>query len=127
MAESSVLLVEADALVRHPLAEYLRECGYDVLEACNAAEAYQILDNGSKSIDIVLADADSAGGDAFALARWLRTNRPAVNVILAGTVNKALATAEGLCEDGPALTKPYSHQVVLDRIRRLRAARERNS
>jgi len=32
----SILIVESDVLVRHRLAEYLRECGYQVLEALSA-------------------------------------------------------------------------------------------
>jgi hypothetical protein len=31
-----VLLVDAEELVRTPLAQYLRECGYRVLEAVNS-------------------------------------------------------------------------------------------
>ena len=34
-----VLLVEGDIIVRHPLAEYLRECGFTVFEASNGDEA----------------------------------------------------------------------------------------
>jgi DNA-binding response OmpR family regulator len=33
MRAATVLIVEQDVLVRHPLAEYLRERGYRVVEA----------------------------------------------------------------------------------------------
>ena len=38
-----ILLVECDIVVRSPLAEYLRECGYRVLEAVNTIEARELL------------------------------------------------------------------------------------
>ena len=38
-----ILLVEDDILVRHPLADYLRECGFTVVEAVNGAEAKAVI------------------------------------------------------------------------------------
>jgi DNA-binding response OmpR family regulator len=126
MTQSCILVVEADLLVRNPLAEYLRECGYRVIEACSPAEARQFLDKGSKHIDIVLADVDAPGESGFALAAWIRSNHPDVEVILAGTVVKVVEKAGDLCAEGPAISKPYEHQFVLHHIRRLQAARQRS-
>ena len=74
--KACVMIVEEDILVRHPLAEYLRECGYKVAEAFNADEARQLLNAGLSSIDIVLADANASGEGGFALATWMRGNYP---------------------------------------------------
>jgi len=126
MSEPCVLLVEADILIRHPLAEYLRECGYTVLEAANTDDARKLLAEGPQAVDAVLADVDAAGEGGFALAAFIRENYSGVPVILAGSVAKAVASAGDLCREGPALAKPYDHQLVLDRIRRLLAARDRN-
>jgi DNA-binding NtrC family response regulator len=125
MTASTLLIVEPDILVRHPLAEYLRECGYQVLEAQGAAEAHRLLTSGAIEVDVVLADAGAAGDGAFALASWIRGHQPQVQVILAGTVAKAAEKAGDLCEEGPALAKPYDHRQVHDHIMRLIAARER--
>ena len=38
----TVVLVESDALVRMPLAIYLRECGYRVIECANGDEAVSV-------------------------------------------------------------------------------------
>jgi hypothetical protein len=46
-------------------------------------------------------------------------------VILAGTAERAANAAAALCEDGPLLMKPYDQRIVLDRIKRLLAARGR--
>jgi DNA-binding response OmpR family regulator len=121
MAETPrILIAEADILIRHPLAEYLRECGYHVAEARDAREAQALLDATEVPIDIVLA----SGAAGLRLTKWVRANHPRVQMIVAGTVARATEKAGELCEDGPALTMPYEHKFVLERIRRLLAARE---
>jgi DNA-binding response OmpR family regulator len=121
-----ILIVEEDVLVRHPLAEYLRECGYKVAEAVDADEARQLLVRGPGGIDMVLVHATAETDRSFTFASWVRGKYPEIQVILAGTLTKATEKAASLCEDGPALTKPYDHKLVLAHIRRLRAARDRS-
>jgi DNA-binding NtrC family response regulator len=125
MKPECVLIVEADILIRHPLSEYLRECGYVVVEAVNAEEARALLSEDKVPVDIVLADVNPSGDSGFVLASWIRANRPGLKIILAGTVMKATEKAGDLCEDGPALVKPYDHRLVLDNIRRSMAQRGR--
>jgi DNA-binding response OmpR family regulator len=125
MTKSCVLIVEPDILIRNPVAEYLRECGYQVLEAADAAEARTVISDGSMAVDIVLADIDMPGEGGFALAAWIRADHAGIEVILTGSVAKAAEKAGDLCQEGPALTKPYDHQVVLNKIRRSLAARDR--
>ncbi len=112
----TVLLVEGDILLRHPLAEYLRECGFVVYEAANGEEAEAVLVSRDLNVGIVLADmtTDKSG---FQLQVWIRSKMPHVEVILAGSIDKAVDQAGSLCNEGPALVKPYEHRLVLDRIR----------
>jgi len=124
MKRLCVLIVEADLLVRHPLAEFLRECGYMVLEAGNAAEARTLLSDDGRSADVVLADASPKDESGFILRAWIATHCPGVEVILAGSEMSAASAAGDLCEK-PGLKKPYDHQLVLRHIRRLQAARDR--
>jgi CheY-like chemotaxis protein len=58
-----VLLVEGDIIVRHPLAEYLRECGLTVFEASNGDEAKRALTKPSLQVEVVLADMATALSD----------------------------------------------------------------
>lgn len=122
----TILLVESDILIRSPLAEYLRECGYRVLEASSTSEARQHLANEAQSIDVVMADAEAPDEGGFALSSWIRAERPGIAVILAASVEKAAEKASDLCEDGPAISKPYDHQLIVERIRRMMASRARN-
>ena len=121
----TILIVESDILVRAPLAEYLRECGYKVIESSSPGEARLVLQAGGVRIDTLFANVDAGAESGFSLAAWLRVNHPAIEVVLAGTVGRAVAQAGDLCEQGPALSRPYDHAQVLDRIRRLQAARNR--
>lgn len=122
---TTLLLVDADILVRASLAAYLRECGLHVLEAANDEEARALLSEHSATIDILFAD---AGSDAigFALASLVRQEHPGIGVILAGNIETATRKAGALCDDQPSISKPYDHRFVLDRIRRAVAARERS-
>jgi DNA-binding response OmpR family regulator len=124
MDEGCVLIVEADILVRQPMAEYLRECGYKVAEAANVTEARQLLRERKIPIDLVLLDAGADPDGCFALAQWIRNAQAGVDVILAGTVPKMASEAGELCEE-TALKKPYDHRLVLERIKQARAARDR--
>ena len=84
MSEPSLLLVDGEELVRAPLAHYLRECGYRVLEAVNAKEALAILYEGSQIVDIMLVDIQTLGEEGFGFAAWVRKNKPGIRVVSAG-------------------------------------------
>ncbi|MGJ3263035.1 MAG: response regulator [Salinarimonas sp.] len=122
----TVLVVDADVIVRHHLTEFLRDCGLRVVEASSAAEARTFLAEASLGIDIALIDARLPGSEtAFALRSWIATTYPKVNVVLAGSLETAVGHASDICEQGPDLPKPYDPASVLDRIKRLRAERDR--
>jgi CheY-like chemotaxis protein len=119
----TVLVVEDEVLLRLVIAEYLRDCGYKVIEAADADEAVLVLKQPDLVVDVLFTDIEMPGSmDGFALAQWSRSNRPGLEVILTGTVPRAVNAAANLCEEGP-LPKPYEPQSVHDRIRRLLAAR----
>jgi DNA-binding response OmpR family regulator len=116
-----LLIVEDDVLVRAPLAAFLRECGYQVAEAMTPAEAQVLVDAKELPVDIVLA----RGERGFELAGWLRSQHPEVQVILAGSLERATEKAADLCQEGPAETLPYEHKFLLERIKMLLAGRDR--
>jgi CheY-like chemotaxis protein len=125
-AHEVVLVVEDEVLVRCVISDYLRECGYKVIEASSAEEALQVLQKASVRVDILLSNVQLPGViDGFALARWVRANHSGIGVILAGTISRAADAAAELCEEGPMLAKPYEPQAVVDRIKRLLAETKR--
>lgn len=121
---ASILIVDGDIVSRHVIADYLRHCRYDVVEAANTDEAFVALGEPTLSIDVILCDVSALGSQSgFELAHWVRTNRPELEVRLAGGVVMAAQTAAELCESGPHLARPYEPEAVVDYIKRLRASR----
>jgi len=123
----TILVVEDEVLIRLVIADYLRDCGYKVHEAVSGEEAIAILQAPEVSIDVVFSDVEMPGSmDGFALARWVRANKPGMEVILTSGIERSADTAATLCEAGPLMKKPYSSQDVVDRLRQL-AAKARRS
>lgn len=118
-----VLVAEDEVLVRMVIAEYLRDCGYVVIEAGSAKEAMALF-QADIEVDVMFTDVQMPGEmDGFGLARWVRQNHPGVDVIITSGAAKAADAAAGLCEDGPLMQKPYEAEDVIRRIRQLLAAR----
>ena len=103
---ASILVVEDEVLVRSVVAMYLRDCGFQVVEAGNADEAIRVLEAGL-AVDIVFSDVNMPGSmDGFGLAAWLRLERPGLHLIL--TSGSPQKTAD-LGKHRPFLAKPYNH------------------
>ena len=122
----TVLVVEDEVLIRLVIADYLRDCGYKVHEAVSGEEAIAILQAPEVSIDVVFSDVEIPGSmDGFALARWVRANKPGMEIILTSGIERSADIAATLCEAGPLMKKPYSSQDVVDRLRQLAAKARR--
>lgn len=114
---STILVVEDEILIRLTVADYLRECGFHVLEASNADEAVSVLE-AEVEVDIVFSDIQMPGSmDGFALARWIRRHHPRVRVLLTSGLGRTSAVARDLCEENPLMPKPYDHGSLLERLK----------
>src|SRR5271165_6240188 len=121
-SKATILVVDAEVLVRFAIADYLRECGYRVIEAASGEEAGLVIVQMDLKICVVLCDAALEGKiSAFDLARLIRSQKPEIAVILAGSPAKSSQAAAALCDEGPNLARPYEPQLVADRIKRLLA------
>jgi CheY-like chemotaxis protein len=117
----AVLVVEDDVLVRMVVSAYLRECGFDVVEAGSADEAIRVLEADIK-VDVVFSDVNMPGSlDGFGLSSWIHRHRPHIKVILTSGATRTAKEAGGLCEHGPILAKPYHHEELARRIREMLA------
>ena len=121
----TILVVEDEVLIRTLVAEYLRECGYQVFEAVGVTEAKAVLD-ADTPVDLVFTDVNLASEEnGFMLASWVRQHHSGTQVLLISGIANATEKAGDLCESGPLLAKPYTPDVVLQRIQiLLRQARQ---
>ena len=121
---ATIFVVDPDILVRMVIADYLRECGYRVVEGVNADDVLAVLEAGRK-IDVILTEVQLAGSvDGFELARQICENHPDIDVILTSGVRRAADKAGNLCNDGP-VEKPYQSHEIVRRINILRERRRR--
>lgn len=118
--QNIVLIVEDDVIVRTALSEYLRHCGYQVIEAADEKEALQVFSESTIRVNILFVAIL-----AFGLTQWVRQHRPGTQVVIAGDFEKAAHVAGDLCKDGPHLKKPYEPQQVIEWIKRLQASTSR--
>ncbi len=120
-----VLVVEPDVLVRMAVADYLRECGYRVLEASSANEALKIL-RAKYEAGVVFSEVKLPGSmDGFALAQQIRREFPGIEMLLTTGAKMAATQGGELCDDGP-IEKPYHHEQILKRLALL-LQRQKNS
>ena len=115
-----LLVVEDDRDVLVVTVEMLRELGYEVATACDAASAMTFLETGEQ-VDLLLSDVVMPGGrNGVQLAELARELRPDLKVLLSsGYVGEAVSTAGVAFE---IIDKPYERSVLAAKLRELLAA-----
>jgi len=112
----TVLVVEDETMVRMPIAEYLRDCGYNVVEAGDASEAIAAMDS-EGPISVVFSDIRMPGNmDGFGLAQWFRSHYPSVPVLLTSGYNGGRSLSAAEIPGVRFIEKPYSQIQVERRI-----------
>lgn len=110
------MVVEPDVLVRIVVADYLRDCGYRVIEGVAAHEVWALL-GGPHRVDVLLVDVDLPGDEnGFELAHGVRQKHRDVDVILTSGIAGTVQQSHELCQEGP-LKKPYDPRDVEARIK----------
>ncbi|MBW8785390.1 MAG: response regulator [Novosphingobium sp.] len=131
MSESvpGILLVDDEAGLREPLAEYLSRQGFAVTQAASAAEARSRLRD--ETPDLVLLDIMMPGEDGLSLCRHLTESRaiPTIFLTARGEATDRIVGLEIGADD--YVVKPFEPRELVARIRSVlrRAARgptERN-
>jgi DNA-binding response OmpR family regulator len=114
----TIMVVEPDVLARLVIAEYLRDCGYKVIEGVSSADVWSVTEAG-RAPDVLLIDVKISGEqDGFSVASRIRQTHHDIDVILTSGVSGAVQECHELCEEGP-LSKPYEPKDVEARIKLL--------
>lgn len=118
MARDCILYVEDDLLCSLENSESIREGGFDVVEACCAAEAAAVIDRhdplAALVTDIDLGD----GADGFEVARHARSAYPGLPVIYVSAAAAARISLEGL-KGADFIAKPFHAQQIIDALHRI--------
>ena len=114
----TILVVEDDEDVAAVAAETLKELGYQVVTALNAAQALEIL-SGNQPVDLLFSDVIMPGGTNGAqLAVEARRIRPELKVLLtSGYTAAALSFEHGLPNDLNVVGKPYQREELAKKLR----------
>lgn len=119
---ATVVVLEPDAIVRTEICEYLRECGYRVIEGVAAEDAHTVLQTDTR-VDVLLTEVNLRGEvGGFDLAQQIRQTRPQIAVILVSGISNLVHKAHDLCGQSP-VKKPYRPEDIERRIRALLALR----
>jgi CheY-like chemotaxis protein len=112
----AILLVEDNAEVRRLASARLRSLGYAVIEAADGPAALEILDSG-RPLDLLFTDVVMPGGlDGRELATRARAQRPDLPILLASGYAE-LADSPAKTEPFEIMTKPYTKQMLAQRVR----------
>jgi CheY-like chemotaxis protein len=112
-----VLVVEDVPLVRLFVRDILQDWGFEAIDAPDAERAIEMITSSAR-VDLVLCDIVMPGQmDGLALARWVRTNRPRLKVILATGHSNHVNITEDLCHEGPIIRKPFKRDELERRVR----------
>ena len=113
-AKPHLILVEDARDIREPLARYLRERGYRVTTAADAAVARHVMKNAA--IDLVVLDIMMPGEDGISLCRYIReiSQVPVILLTALGNEEDRIVGLEIGADD--YLPKPFSPRELLARI-----------
>jgi CheY-like chemotaxis protein len=114
----AILVVEDDDDVREYTTGILRELGYAVLEAPNAAVALHIA-GGNSRIDLLFTDVGLPGGvNGKHLADAVRKRRPDLRVLFTSGYARNAIVHDGRLDPGVLLiTKPFTYAALASKIR----------
>jgi len=122
----TLLLADGDVIIRVALGDYLRSCGFIVLEAADCAEAKAVLQSSDLTIAVLICDAQLAGDDnGFAVAQWVRRRHPAIEVLLTTTLANKARIAANFCGRHESGRGPSDAIVLASRIRGMTARKRR--
>jgi CheY-like chemotaxis protein len=112
-----ILVVEDEAIIRMEAVQMLEDAGFEVVEACNAHDALEVLEN-RNDVRAVFTDINMQGKwDGLRLARMVRGRWPPIHLIV--TSGLMSPDMDDLPPSGRFIRKPYNPAHVVATIREL--------
>jgi PAS domain S-box-containing protein len=112
----TILVVEDNDAVRLFTTDTLRDLGFDVIEAVDAAEALKVLDQ-NKRVDLMFTDIGLPGLNGRELAATVQRRHPKVRTLFtSGYAQMPSPTGSASTEDIPLLSKPFTRAQLYARV-----------
>jgi DNA-binding response OmpR family regulator len=116
----TVLLVEDEETVRRIAERVLTRGGYDVLTAGEGAEAMALSRQHAGTIQVLVTDLVMPRMNGSDLAQRLMAERPGIRVLFISGYDRDADRTAGPLEPGTDfIEKPFSPEVLLERVARL--------
>jgi two-component system, cell cycle sensor histidine kinase and response regulator CckA len=114
----TILLVEDEAAVRGLTLHVLERCGYELLDAGSAEEAFRLAAGYDASIDLLITDVVMPGESGPELARRLAVTRPDMKVLfVSGYTDDAVVRSDRLAPNQHFLQKPFGPDTLSRKVR----------
>lgn len=113
--EATVLVVEDEELARLIITDYLREGGFAVLQASNAEQAIEVLEERGDVRAVVLDVVMPGAMDGIALAHLIHQRWPGVGLLVMS--GKGVPKMAQLPPGAGFLPKPYFGPSIVGRLR----------
>ena len=113
----TILVVEDEPIVRNIIMKFLVREDYRVLEADSAAEALEVSQTFSGTIDLLIADHTLKTMTGRQVAEQIRQSRPGLKVLhISGLSLEKLEQDGGLMPGAEFLAKPFSPQTLVKKV-----------
>lgn len=119
-AALTILVVDDEPTVRLLVTEVVADCGYHVIEAADGPTALKIL-RSSVEIDLLITDVGLPGGmTGRQVAEAAKSGRPELKILfITGFADNAAIGGDHVDVATPMLTKPFSVEALVEKIRQL--------
>jgi two-component system, cell cycle sensor histidine kinase and response regulator CckA len=121
----TILLVEDESAVRHPASEFLKKCGYTVIEAQDGLQAIEAARKFEGKIDLLVSDVVMPGMSGGQMAELLAESRSEMKVLfVSGYAEKTVQNHRILDAHTNFLQKPYTLASLGRKIREVLAIKQ---
>ncbi len=112
-----VLIAEDEAAIREFVVINLRRGGYEVLEACDGAQALELYDSCGGEVDVVILDVMMPNIDGLEVCRILRQKSNNLGIIMLTAKTQEMDKVTGLMSGADDyVTKPFSPSELVARV-----------
>ena len=112
-----VLIAEDEAAIREFVVINLRRGGYEVLEACDGAQALELYDSCGGEVDVAILDVMMPNIDGLEVCRLLRQRSNNLGIIMLTAKTQEMDKVTGLMSGADDyVTKPFSPSELVARV-----------